>query len=235
MIPERPLRPRDPELPLDRHARRILELMAAGSSATNAPPNLEELRRGAAALAGFAAPSPPVERADEVLKDTGAGIAMRRYTPIGLGHAPAPALIYFHGGGWVSGGLETHDAICATLAAEAGCRIVAVAYRLAPEHRFPAAWEDCCAAARMIVAEAGHFAIDPYRLGVAGDSVGASLAVSAARALREDGSSLDLQVLLCPVLDALGRTPSRQAMAEGLSRRRAHARRILELLPYSGT
>ena len=89
MISERPLRPRDPELPLDRHARRILDLMAAGSSATNAPPNLEELRRGAAALAGFAAPSPPVERADEVLKGAGAGIAMRRYTPIGLGHAPA--------------------------------------------------------------------------------------------------------------------------------------------------
>ena len=87
------------------------------------------------------------------------------YAPPGHGDAPTPALLYFHGGGWISGGLASHDAICATLAARGGCRVIAVDYRLAPEHRFPAAFEDGAAALGAIAADPRRCGVDPARLG----------------------------------------------------------------------
>ena len=139
-------------------------------------------------------------------------IAVRIYAPPGSGDAQLPALLYFHGGGWISGGIASHDAICATLSALGLCRVIAVDYRLAPEHRFPAALEDGAAALRAIAARPRRYGVDPRRLGIAGDSAGANLAVVLAR---EASAPLALQLLLCPVLSPLGRTPSRAALAAG--------------------
>ena len=122
---------------------------------------------------------------------------MRFYAPPGSGDAQLPALLYFHGGGWISGGIASHDAICATLAALGLCRVIAVDYRLAPEHRFPAALDDGRAALEAIAAQPRRYGVDPKRLGIAGDSAGANLAVVVAR---EASAPLALQLLLCPVL-----------------------------------
>ena len=139
-------------------------------------------------------------------------VAVRFYAPPGSGDAQLPALLYFHGGGWISGGIASHDAICASLSALGLCRVIAVDYRLAPEHRFPAALEDGRAALMAIAARPRRYGVDPQRFGIAGDSAGANLAVVLAR---EGSARLALQLLLCPVLSPLGRTPSRAALAAG--------------------
>ena len=168
-----------PHAGLDPRARRFLDLIAAGAKPRGGPPALQELRAATDGLAAFAAPPPPVERCDETL--AGARVAVRLYAPPGQGDAPAPALLYFHGGGWISGGIASHDAICATLAARGLCRVIAVDYRLAPEHRFPAALDDGRAALKAIAARPRRYGVDPRRLGIAGDSAGANLAVVVAR------------------------------------------------------
>ena len=203
--------PRDgPEARLDSGARRFLDLLAAAAKRRAGAPTLEELRAATDGLAAFAAPPPPVERRYETLAE--GRVAARVYTPRDGSDAPSPALLYFHGGGWISGGLESHDAVCATLSARGLCRVIAVDYRLAPEHRFPAALEDGAAALRVIAADPRRFGVDPNRLGIAGDSAGANLAVVLAR---ETPTPLALQLLLCPVMRPLGRTNSRAALASG--------------------
>jgi acetyl esterase/lipase len=200
-------------LPLDRHARRFLDLMASGSRERSGPPSVAQLRAAADALAQFVAPAERVARRDSELTLDRAVLPMRSYAPEALGDALAPGLIYFHGGGWISGSIASHDGICALLASEGQCRVLSVGYRLAPEHPFPAGLEDCRAAIDRIVANPSAYRVDSSRLGVAADSAGANLAISAmlGRAGRGEG----LQLLLCPVLTALGRTPSRQALATG--------------------
>ena len=198
-----------PEARLDSGARRFLALLAAAAKRRADAPTLEDLRAATDGLAAFAGPPPPVERRETL---AGGRVAVRVYAPRGGSDAPIPALLYFHGGGWISGGLESHDAICATLAARGGCRVIAVDYRLAPEHRFPAALEDGAAALRAIAADPRRFGVDPNRLGIAGDSAGANLAVVLAR---ETPTPLALQLLLCPVMDPLGGTRSRAALASG--------------------
>jgi acetyl esterase/lipase len=199
-----------PQAGLDPRARRFLDFLAAAAKARDGAPSLEDLRAATDGLAAFAVPPPPVERRDETL--AGGRVAVRFYAPLGAGDAQLPALLYFHGGGWISGGLGSHDAICATLVARGGCRVIAVDYRLAPERRFPAALEDGAAALGAITADPRRFGVDPNRLGIAGDSAGANLAVVVAR---EASTPLALQLLLCPVMDPLGRTASRAALASG--------------------
>ncbi len=200
---------------LDRRARRFLDFLAASARGRDGAPSLHELRRASADLAAFAGAMSPVERCDERLGDGEGGLTLRVYSPLGSSGAPLPGIVYFHGGGWVSGSLETHDPICAALAARGGCRIVAASYRLAPEHRFPAALDDALAAVRAVRADPGRFDVDPRRIGVGGDSAGANLAVAAARALPGGEPPLAMQLLLCPVMEPLGRTPSRSEFASG--------------------
>ena len=128
------------------------------------------------------------------------------------GEGVGPGLVYFHGGGFVAGDLDTHDALCRSLAVGAGCRVVSVDYRLAPEHRFPAAVDDAVAATADVRNRARDLAIDPDRLAVGGDSAGGTLATLTAAAL---GARVALQLLLCPVLDAEPRTASRQVFRAG--------------------
>lgn len=137
------------------------------------------------------------------------GIPLRLYAPSlkrGL-----PALIYAHGGRFISGNLDTHDALCREIARESGCAVIAIDYRLAPEHRFPAAVEDCDAAARWIAANAIGLGIDPGRLAVGGDSAGACLAAVTARTVR----GLRAQWLIYPMLDPGCGLPSHEEFATG--------------------
>jgi acetyl esterase/lipase len=195
---------------LDPRARRFLDLIAASAKTRDRAPTLQDLRAATDELASFAAPPPPVERRDDVV--AAGRVAVRFYAPPGSGDAQLPALLYFHGGGWISGGIASHDAICASLSALGLCRVIAVDYRLAPKHRFPAALEDGRAALMAIAARPRRYGVDPRRFGIAGDSAGANLAVVLAR---EGSARLALQLLLCPVLSPLGRTPSRAALAAG--------------------
>ena len=138
------------------------------------------------------------------------------YTPAGAPMGLLAGLVYFHGGGFVAGSLETHDGICRSLANASGCRLVSVDYRLGPEARFPAAVEDACAATRWILAHGAELGIDTRRLGVCGDSAGGTLAAVVAQTLTaERAGPLALQFLLCPILDYRARTASWEAFGSG--------------------
>ncbi len=171
-------------------------------------PSVDDLRTAAVDLARCAAPPPPVERRDERLRD----LRLRVYDAPGRATHVLPGLVYLHGGGLVAGDLDTHDALSASLAAGAGCRVIAVDYRRAPEHKFPAARDDAFAAVAAALDDPDRFRLDPARIGVGGDSAGGQLAALAARRF---GARLALQFLICPVMDALARAPSRFALAEG--------------------
>lgn len=147
------------------------------------------------------APVAMAEVDDSRLALNGRELSLRCYRPEGLAAGPAPTLVYFHGGGWVLGNLESHDRICRQLAARAHCQIIAVDYRLAPEHRLPAASDDAIEAFSALVGDADRYAIDPKRLAVGGDSAGGHLSAVVALAAHDAGWPLALQVLVYPVTD----------------------------------
>jgi acetyl esterase len=124
-------------------------------------------------------------------------------------------LVYFHGGGWVIGDLDTHDTLCRELANQSGCAVIAVDYRLAPEHRVPAAVDDAIAATRWIAANGSQLKIDPARLAVGGDSAGGNLAAVCAQQARDDDLALAAQLLVYPNTALLGDYPSRTENADG--------------------
>jgi acetyl esterase len=137
-------------------------------------------------------------------------IPLRLYRPAGsAAKAVLPGIVFFHGGGWVIGDLETYDNICRLLCNASGCAVVSVDYRLAPEHKFPAAAEDCFDATRWIAAHAAELGIDPARLAVAGDSAGGNLAAVVSLMARDAGGpALKHQLLFYPVTDLSGETES---------------------------
>ena len=149
-------------------------------------------------------------------------IALRLYRPM---VAPAtttgsssalPVLVYYHGGGWVIGDLDTHDTLCRELANASGCAVVAVDYRMGPEHRFPAAIDDAIAAARWVHREAGALGLDATRLAVGGDSAGGNLAAVVALAARDAGDlPIAFQLLIYPATDMRRNAPSHTANGEG--------------------
>lgn len=129
---------------------------------------------------------------------------------------PGPLIVYYHGGGWVVGDLDTHDQPCRLLAKAAGARVLSVGYRLAPEHRFPAPVEDALAAFYDAVARAEELGADPARIAVAGDSAGGHLAaVTAQQAVAEGGPAPAFQLLIYPVTDLADVAQSRLTFAEG--------------------
>ena len=128
---------------------------------------------------------------------------------------PAAAILYFHGGGWTIGSLEAYDLPCRFFCARTGCALVAVDYRLAPEHKFPAAIDDAVAAFRWLAAEAIAFGIDAARIVIAGDSAGGTIAAVAARLLRDDARPPCLQWLIYPATDLAMRSPSYKSCGEG--------------------
>jgi acetyl esterase/lipase len=144
-------------------------------------------------------------------------LPLRIYTPVTAAAGPLPALVFFHGGAGVFCGLDTHDGFCRLLANESGCRVIAAGYRLAPEYRFPAAIDDAVAATAWAFAQAAPLGIDPARIGVAGDSAGATLAAVVCQRARQTAGvpAIALQVLVCPVTDPGLDSPSRRAFGQG--------------------
>lgn len=186
-------------MPVDPQAQALLDSWAA-------QPPFHTLTV-AEARALCAAPPQPGLRIAEVaavaersIPGPGGTLRLRLYTPPGAG--PFPLLLYFHGGGFVVCDLDTHDPICRNLCAGAGCVVASVDYRLAPEHRFPAAPEDCLAATRWAAEHAAGLGADPGRVAVAGDSAGGQLAAVVALRIRDEGGPrLAGQLLLYPTTD----------------------------------
>lgn len=202
-------------MPLDPRVKRFLNLLAAGNPPDARTATVEERRAGLASLMSFAGPPIALDRIeDRMLQGPGGELRIRLYSP--SSGDKLPGLIYFHGGGLVAGTLETHDCIARALAHSGAVRVASVDYRLAPEHRFPAALEDALAAARYVSEHAAEFGIDAARLGISGDSAGATLTAATCQALAQAGRPpLRLQLLLCPILDYSRITASKQELSSG--------------------
>ena len=203
-------------MPLDPLAKRLLVMMAAVSPNDRSRPSAEARRQALAKLMQFArTDAAAATGTDGVLPGLGGDIRYRLYDPANHSTEHLPGFMFFHGGGMVAGSLDTHDLICAALAKTSGCRLVSVDYRLAPEHKFPAAIEDAVAATRFVSEQGASLGIDAARLVVGGDSAGATLAaVVCQQSLRDSGPAIVAQCLICPVLDFEDTSPSREAFAE---------------------
>jgi acetyl esterase len=139
----------------------------------------------------------------------------RLFRPRAVRAAALPVLVYLHGGGWSIGDIDTHDPVCRQIADTAQCAVISVDYRLAPEHRFPAAVEDCFAALRFVAGEGASLGLDPTRIAVGGDSAGGNLAAVCAILARDAGITLRSQVLIYPATDFTASFPSHDDFAEG--------------------
>jgi acetyl esterase len=152
----------------------------------------------------------------------GGDIPLRSYTPIAPTAEALPTLVYFHGGGWVIGNLDTHDGLCRMIANEAGVRVIAVDYRLSPEHKFPAPIEDAYAALQFIEAKAADLGVDANRLAVGGDSAGGAITAVVTQMARDtNGPHLAFQLLCFPVTQIGRETASLKNCAEGYFLERA--------------
>ncbi len=156
---------------------------------------------------------------DSTIPGPGGPLRIRAYRPLGTrADEPLPGLVYFHGGGWVFGDLDSHDPGCRELCNLARCAVVSIDYRLAPENRFPAAVEDATFVVRYVAQHAADLGIDAAKLAAGGDSAGGNLAAVAALTFREqNGPQLKLQVLIYPVTDFSMDAPSYTTMANGFT------------------
>jgi len=168
-------------------------------------------------------PAPVGEIVDRTIAGPGAGgrLRVRIYRPAGSVARLLPTVLYFHGGGWVIGSLEAYDLPCRFFCARSGCAVVAVDYRLAPEHKFPAGLEDAVASFRWLAANAEEMGIDANRIVVAGDSAGGTLAAVVAQLVRGEARTPCLQWLIFPATDLSAETPSHISCGEGFLLTRA--------------
>ena len=202
-------------MPLDPEVKMLMDQMATAIRPFDELP-VEEARAEIATLSTAAGEGEPVAKVENrVVPGPRGDIPVRVYTP--EGRAPFPVLVYFHGGGWVIGSLETHDGLCRHLANAAGAVVVSVDYRLAPEHPFPASGEDVYAATRWVAANATAVGGDPRRIAVGGDSAGGNLAAVVSLMARDRGGPpLVFQLLVYPVTDTpSANTASYRENAEG--------------------
>ena len=188
-------------MPVTAEVKTILDLLASfeGPPIDEATP--DELRANYMAMSMAATKADLASVEDRVAPGPAGDIPVRVYVPVGAEAGPRPVLVYFHGGGWVIGSIETHDAAVRSLAARSGVTVVSVDYRLAPEHPFPAPLDDCVAAVEWVVASASELSIDPGRLAVGGDSAGGNLAAVVATRLRDTAAAPRFQLLVYPVTD----------------------------------
>ncbi len=155
--------------------------------------------------------APVARTVDRAIPGPAGDIPVRIHWPAGTG--PFPALVFFHGGGWVIGDLDTHDVTCRSLTNQAECVTVSVDYRLAPEHKFPAAVDDSYAATRWVADHAAELGVDASKIAVGGASAGGNLAtVVGLMAIEEGGPALVFQLLIYPVTDAALDTSSARAV-----------------------
>jgi acetyl esterase len=209
-------------IPLDPVIAQIIPLLPLRDPLIMTPQSARDALRGlAAARAAVSAPPQVASVDDGHVKGAAGPLAARVYR---VAREKSPTVVFFHGGGWVAGDLETHDRQARLLAIETGAVVVSVDYRRPPETRFPGAFEDGFAAVRDVIARIGEFGGDIARVGVAGDSAGGNLAATVAIACRDAGIKLAAQLLVYPVTDVAGnyadarenaRLPSRAENAEG--------------------
>src|SRR5215212_3178329 len=207
--------------PLDPVVAQIIPLLPLRDPDTMTPQSARDSLRALAASRA-AVPPPPVSSTEDIDVSGAMGpLAARVYR---VTNERSPTVVFFHGGGWVAGDLETHDRQARLLAIETGAVVVSVDYRRPPETRFPGAIEDAFAALRDVVSRIAEFGGDDARVGVAGDSAGGNLAAAVAIACRDAGIDLAAQLLVYPVTDVAGnfadteenaRFPSRAENAEG--------------------
>jgi len=205
-------------MPLDPYTKGLLDMLVEAQRPKTWQLTPPEAREGMLALVKYVdAKDVPIGRIDDASLPGPTGpLAYRCYTPVGATAAQLPGLIYFHGGGFVIGDLDTHDGMCRLLANASGCRLVSCAYRLAPEHKFPAAINDGFAAARWVAEHTAELGIDLQRLAIGGDSAGGNLAaVVCLLAKRAGGPVPALQVLFCPRTDGAADTQSMRDFATG--------------------
>jgi acetyl esterase/lipase len=205
-------------MPLDRHAKRLLDMVAMGGAPSAAELSPTAMREAMLRLAKStdASDTPVGDVAERSIPGAGGPLRVRIYSPIGSSNRALPGLVYFHGGMGVFSDIETHDGVCRMLTAASNCRLLSVDYRLAPEHPFPAAVDDAFAATRWAFECAADLGLDPTRIGVAGDSAGGTLAIVVCLLARDVGAPrIALQALLCPVTDLSRDSTSRVDLASG--------------------
>ena len=197
---------------LDPQAKLILDLMAdSGFTFDGMTP--EELR-SRMALTNMPSPIELASITDRTIPGPAGEIPVRIYRPSTA--SDLPVTVFFHGGGWVIGDLESHDHCCRTIASKADCVVVAVDYRLAPEAKFPAAFDDAWAATEWVATHGDELGVDVSRLAVAGDSAGGNLAAVVANTSRDhEHVEVISQVLIYPVVDGACERPSMSENAEG--------------------
>jgi len=203
-------------MPLKPQAKTVLDMINQGPAPDYSTLEATAVRAifDSMAFSPAEGPEPVARLEDRTIPGPAGDIPVRLYTPEAEG--PLPLLVYFHGGGFVVGSLDTHDGTCRSLANGAGCCVVSVAYRLAPEHPFPAAPEDCYAVTRWLAEHAAELGGDPARIAVAGDSAGGNLAAVVALLCRDRGGpALAHQLLIYPVIEHAFDTPSYADNAEG--------------------
>ena len=202
-------------MPVDPHIAALLKALADADLPPMYEGTAEAARLQYLALSTTRSPDdvvPVAATEDRTVPGAEGDLRARVYRPEGEG--PFPTVAFFHGGGWVIGDLETHDAMVRSICRSSRAVVVAVDYRLAPEHPFPAAADDAVAAARWIAAHLDEFGGDD-RLAVAGDSAGGNLAAVVAQTLTAEGTPVAAQFLIYPAVDALGDYPSRTENARG--------------------
>ena len=216
-------------MPLDPQCQALVDAAArTGSAFDSTDPQLARRAYDAGTLIYRHATPALASVTNRVFAGPSEDLRVRLYRPHGA-TSPAPALVYFHGGGWVVGNLESHDHLCRYLAAQAQVVVIAVDYRLAPEHKFPAAFEDALAAIRWVAANAEELAVDAKRLAVGGDSAGGSLAAATALAVRDEGwPMLRLQLLLYPSTDFTADTASMRDNGSGYLLTRAAMEQFID-------
>ena len=208
--------------PLDAQARAYLDKNAAAGLPRVEEQSIEEARASHSRTAADSAPGAELSNVEDLCAPHPSGeISVRVYTPPAVDSADAqkhglPVLVYFHGGGWVLGNLDTIDAVLRDLAFKSGCAIVSVDYCLSPEHNFPGPLEDAYAAVKWVAANSLRLGTDATRLAVGGDSAGGNLAAAAALMARDRGGpAIAHQLLIYPVTDHDFDTPSYRENAEG--------------------
>ncbi|PYM91277.1 MAG: acetyl hydrolase [Candidatus Rokuibacteriota bacterium] len=204
---------------LDPQARAVLELIIKSGRPPYHQLSPKEARQLFRETRPASTPVPPeIGVVRNVLAEgRHAAVPLRVYRPAGVAATTLlPGLVYFHGGGWVIGDLDTHDVLCRQLTAEAGITVASVDYRLAPEHKFPAAVDDAWEATRWVASVADLLGIDARRLAVGGDSAGGNLAAVVALLARDAGApAIAFQALLYPVTDLSAESRSYNDFADG--------------------
>lgn len=201
-------------MPLDPHVQRFLRVLEVTQPADPARQTDQQRRDGFRDLMRFSAPPPPIAAVEQRdVPGPDGPVPIRIFSP-DLPSENLPGLIWCHGGGLVAGSVATHDALCRLFAAAIGCRVVSVDYRLAPEHKYPAAVTDCLAVANWVFDHAAALGVAPGHIAIGGDSAGGGLAAIVCQLLRQTpGRTFNWQLLLCPILDYAGATASRSAFA----------------------